>query len=215
MAKRKRSEPSLKPSSLEAKLVEELRGGSKSARAVTAEEKEQKFCEAIFRGLTKRAAAIRAGYSAKSASQIATELMQRQSVRAKLEAFYRRDEAELLIDRERVRRKWLKMALADPSDAFDDDWQLRPKRQIPPAVRLLICSARVWDSPEQGAGSAGKVINSETLMRGFLKAFPPPPPQAETLEDAVAEVEQEMSALFDRMEEDDEVEDDGDGEDPS
>mgnify|MGYP002378512326 CR=1 FL=1 len=159
-----------------------------------------------MRGATKRAAAIEAGYSERSAHVQASELLQRPTVRARLEAFYKRDEAEVLASREVIRQLMFEQAVACPDDIFDDDWEIRPKRDIPAAVRSLVLSVRKFDSPDQGSSLTVKLLNLETIRRSYLKLFAAPASQAESLEDAAAAVEQEMDVLFARMDEPDEDE---------
>lgn len=193
------------------------------AQAATTEEREQKFIEAILSGSGKREAAIAAGYSPRTAHQIATELLERPRVKDRLESYYRRDEAEVLISREILRRRLFELATADSSEAYNDDWELRPAKEIPLSVRRLVLSVRKWESEKMGSGSSAKFLNPEQVIKTYLRLFPAPPPATTTLEDAAAAVEQEMDALFARMDgtegpdedDEDEEEDDGSADRPS
>lgn len=193
------------------------------AQAATTEEREQKFIEALLSGSGKREAAIAAGYSPKTAHQIATELLERPRVKDRLESFYRRDEAEVLISREILRRRLLELALADSHEAYDINWELLPANQVPLPVRRLVLSVRKWESEKMGSGSSAKFLNPEQCIKTYLRLFPAPPPATATLEDAAAAVEQEMEALFSRMdgapepddEDEEEDEDDGSADHPS
>ncbi len=183
------------------------------SQAEDTEEREQKFLEGMMLGKRKRDAAIYAGYSAHSASQIATELLDRPHVKRQLQSYYRRDESEAMVSREILREKLFRIANADISKAFDNEGQLKPLDEIPPEVLEAMTSCRVWWG-KSGAGKAAKFTGSEQSIRTYLKLFPEPPPAAESLQDAADEVMQEIEAMFDRFDgvgddlDDDEEDDD-------
>ncbi len=182
------------------------------SQAEDTEEREQKFIEAMLLGKRKREAAILAGYSSHSASQIATELLERPHVKKQLQAFYRRDETEVMISRELLRDKLWRMANANQSLAFDEDGQLKPLSDIPTEVLESMTSCRTW-SGRSGSGKAAKFTPAEQSMRTYLKLFPEPPPEAESLEDAADEVMQDVQAMFDRFDGTYDDEDDEEDED--
>lgn len=176
----------------------------KRAKATTTEEREQKFIENLLLGLGKRDAAIAAGYSPRTAHQIAYELLDRPSVKTQLQGFYKRDEAEVLITRELVRQKLFRAAMANAHEAFDNDWELRRKNEVPEDCLELIVSVRTWSSPEMGSGCSAKLVNPLDAQKSYLKLFPAPISQADSLQGAAEEVEQEVLALIARFDEDDE-----------
>ena len=169
---------------------------------------EANFVNSLLRGRSKREAAISAGYATKSASVRASEMMQRETVRAALAEFYRLEEPEILIAREKIRKRMLETALADPSEAFDDDFGLKQLCDIPRSTRLLIVSGRRWESEEQGSGSAVRMLDPGQQQQRYLKLFPAPSTASTTsLEEAADEFIRESEALMDRLDEMEEEED--------
>lgn len=161
---------------------------------------EHRFVQALLKGRGKAESAIEAGYSEKSAGRLAHKLLQKPVVRQALADFYAAEEWQIRTDRERLRRKLLSMAEAETDQLFDEHWRLKPKSEVPKDVRALVVTARYWDSPEQGKGSAVKVVNPNESIRTYLKLFPAPPQNTSSnLDDAVRDVEEEMDALIDRL----------------
>jgi hypothetical protein len=166
---------------------------------------ESIFCDALLLGQNKRQAALTAGCSKASAHRAAWRFLQREHVKEYLASFYRREAEETQIAREILREKLFAMATCDPGDAYNDDFSPRNKSDMPEAVRALIVSARTWDTPEQGSGSSIKLAPQEQIIRTYLKLFPPPPEETDrSLDDAAEDVEREMDALLERVEEPDE-----------
>lgn len=133
---------------------------------------ESAFVSALLRGLGKAEAAIEAGYSAKSAHVYATKLLARPHIKAALDEFYSAEAWQTRIDRERIRRKLMDMAMAEPAEVFDEDFELLPKSKIPKGAKALILSARTWDTPDQGRGSQVKCASPIEAMKVLLKHFP-------------------------------------------
>lgn len=165
--------------------------------------KERAFVANILRGMAKGDAAVAAGYAESSASAAASRMLQQPKVKQALQEFYKREEEQVLADRERLRRRLMALAMADPSELYDDAWNLRDKINVPPAVRGLVINARKWDSLEQGSGSSAKVMHPLEIIKAYLKLFPAPTEtNSGSLEDAAAEVEREMDELLERIQED-------------
>lgn len=164
--------------------------------------REAKFVAALLRGLSKKDAAIQAGYSVLGAGPQATKLLERPTVKAALADFYQREAYQTKLDREILRRELMALATAPRREAFDEAWKLKSQAQMPTEVAECLVSVRVWDSPEQGSGSAVKLVSKVDAIAKYLKLFPDVVDQAEGLEDAAAEVEAEMEELIARFEAD-------------
>lgn len=142
----------------------------KAERQLTAA--ESAFVNFILRGHGKAESAAMAGYAAAHSRATATKLLARPHVKAALDEFYSAESWQTRIDRERIRRKLMAMAMAEPADVFGENFELLPKSQIPDGARALILSARTWDTPDQGRGSQVKCVSPIEAMKTFLKHFP-------------------------------------------
>ena len=103
--------------------------------------RERLFLIGLLMGKCKRAAAIHAGYSPSSARNTATQLLRRPRVRAVLAAYHARHTDRLSAEleqrhaeREQLRQQLLETITTNVTDAFTNDWRLRPRSEIPPAV---------------------------------------------------------------------------------
>lgn len=161
---------------------------------------ERKFADALLRGTPKREAALHAGYAASGASVRAQEILARPHVKEYLAAFHRREEDEVAIDREIIRRELMAMIVANPASALDDEWNPLPRSEVPEVVQRMILSARTWDTPEQGRGGSVKFINRLDLLKTHLKYFPVGASQAESLESAALQVQSDIDALIAKFE---------------
>jgi hypothetical protein len=183
---------------------------SKQKREIGPDPRERKFVRAFLLGMGKREAAIEAGYPEASAHQRATEILSRPHVKELLQSVYHREEQEVLTARAVIERQLFQMATTDAAaQIFDDDWGLRPKSEVPESVTRMVISCRTWDSPEQGRGGSVKLINRLDAMKAYLKLFPAPQSQAESLEEAAAQVEADIEALIAKFEAEDPVTEDG------
>ena len=148
----------------------------------------------------KAAAAERAGY--KCPGVAASKLLAKPHVKAALDEYYQRTEPQEKVDRERVRRRMLASALADPSLAYDDDWSLRPRHEIPASTRRLILSAKRWEGVD-GTSTSARMSDPGIHQARYLKAFPPPEEkEAGDLEEARSEFMESCEELLARLEED-------------
>ena len=103
--------------------------------------RERLFLIGLLMGKNYRDAAIHAGYSPSSAGNTATQLLRRPTVLAVLAAYHQRHNDQLRAElerreaeREQLRQQLLETITTDPTEAFTDDWRLRPRSEIPPAV---------------------------------------------------------------------------------
>lgn len=163
-------------------------------------DKQRKFCNFLLRGMPKKRAAIKAGYSAKTAASQASQMLATEHVQEYLKAHYERESAVVAIERERVRKRLLDFILADMTAVFDDDWNLLSKRDIPAKVRALILSVKKWQSEEQGESVSVKMLSQLDAIKAYLRFFPETEKKAEDLSEAAEQVEASFEELIQKLE---------------
>ncbi|WP_283608561.1 terminase small subunit [Faecalispora anaeroviscerum] len=82
-------------------------------------EKQKRFCEEYLIDLNASQAAIRAGYSARSAHSIATENMQKPAVRARIDEALATRSKRTGVNADRVVRELARVAFVNPTDVID------------------------------------------------------------------------------------------------
>ncbi|KVX62459.1 terminase small subunit [Burkholderia stagnalis] len=87
--------------------------------------KQARFVDEYLRDLNGTQAAIRAGYSAKAASQIGSRLLANAKVQAAITAARERLAKKFEITRERVMLEYARLAFADPRAFFREDGTLK------------------------------------------------------------------------------------------
>ncbi|KVL84170.1 terminase small subunit [Burkholderia stagnalis] len=87
--------------------------------------KQARFVDEYLRDLNGTQAAIRAGYSAKAASQIGSRLLANAKVQAAITAARERLAKKFEITRERVMLEYARLAFADPRSFFREDGTLK------------------------------------------------------------------------------------------
>jgi phage terminase small subunit len=103
-------------------------------------------------------AAIRAGYSARSASPTAARLLTSDNISKTIEAYRNQVLARMDIKAERWLREGAIQTFYDPADAFDDDGRLLPIKQMPPQIRHAIAGVDVEE-----------LFDARGIQRGVLK----------------------------------------------
>ncbi|MCV0370497.1 terminase small subunit [Filomicrobium sp.] len=94
-------------------------------------EKQTRFVEEFLRDLNATQAAIRAGYSAKTANQIGPKLLDSLHVRAAIDAAKALRSERTKIDADWVLQRLVAEAEADVADLYDDEGDLRPVEEWP------------------------------------------------------------------------------------
>jgi hypothetical protein len=163
-------------------------------------DKQRKFCNYLLKGLSKKQAAIKAGYSATSAQTWASQMLATVPVQEYLQAHYRRESAEVEIERERIRKRLVDTIFADATRAFGDDWAPLEKKDIPRSVRRLILAVKVWESEEQGKSVSVKLLNQLDAIKTYLRFFPEAENKADDLAEAAEQVETTLEDLIKRLE---------------
>ena len=102
--------------------------------------KQQRFCEEFMLDLNATQAALRAGYSPRTAGQIGHPLLNKTSIQAEIRHRAAARSQRTKITAEQVVRELALIAFSDIREAFDDHGRLLPLQEIPEGARRAICS---------------------------------------------------------------------------
>lgn len=105
--------------------------------------KQERFCLEYLKDLNGAQAAIRAGYSEKTAARIACELLDKTHVSERIAQMKGAQAKRLEIDADTILRELLALATADLTQAFDDSGFMKPLSEIPENVRRSLISLEV------------------------------------------------------------------------
>lgn len=105
--------------------------------------RQQRFVEEYLIDLNATQAAIRAGYSPRTANQQGSRLLANVKVQAAIAAAKESRSERVQVDQDRVLQEICAIAFLDPFDAFDDDGALLPKALIPESVRRAVVGIEV------------------------------------------------------------------------
>ena len=104
---------------------------------------QERFCQEYIIDLNASQAAIRAGYSEKSARSQASEILTRPNITERLQELLDQRSKRTAITADRVLHELLRIATVDVSEAFDEMGQLKPLKDIPEDVRRAIAGLEV------------------------------------------------------------------------
>jgi phage terminase small subunit len=109
---------------------------------------QQRFVEEYLVDLNATQAAIRAGYSAKTANRQGARLLTKADIQAAIQAAQQARSGETKITAARVLQELALIAFQDPADVFDFKGEkptMRPAHEIPEAARRAMSSIRFKD----------------------------------------------------------------------
>ncbi|MDE2097694.1 MAG: terminase small subunit [Patescibacteria group bacterium] len=112
-------------------------------------DKERRFIDEYLIDLNGAAAARRAGYSVKTAREIAAENLAKPHIKAEVDARMAERAEACKVNAEEVLREFKLLAFADIGEVFDFDFgkggwlRLRPGKEISPQIRRCIAQIRV------------------------------------------------------------------------
>lgn len=161
--------------------------------------RQEKFCNYVLIGMSGKTAAIKAGYSKKSAKQQACDLMGLPLVQEYLQEHTQRRGVEAKIERQCIIKKLVELTKVDPTDAFDDQWNLREKAEIPRKIKRTLASVKVWQS-EQGKSVSVRFITQLDAITRYLKLIPEQADKAEDLGEAAEQAEIKLEELLRKIE---------------
>lgn len=130
--------------------------------------KQQQFVAEYLIDLNATQAAIRAGYSAKTANRIGPELLTKPDVAAAVSAALQERSARTKIDADWVLTRLAEEAEADIADLYTEEGSLRPVHEWPPVWRKgLVAGIDVEEIRDEGAvvGVVRKLKLSDRLKR--------------------------------------------------
>ena len=147
------------------------------AKKLTA--KEQRFCEEYLIDLNGTQAAIRAGYSEKSAKEIASQNFTKLHIQAYIESKQKELFLQIGISQERILKEYAAIAFADIRKLFDADGRLLPIQQIPDDIAKVLASVEVdelWGFDKEGKVRIGdtkkiKLIDKLGALNSLAKYF--------------------------------------------
>lgn len=87
-------------------------------------------------------AAIRAGYSPRTANEQASDLLAKPSIRAEVDKRLNEIMERSIASRERILQETTRLALSDPKELVDENGRIRRLREIPDDLRVCIKSIK-------------------------------------------------------------------------
>lgn len=130
--------------------------------------KQKLFCKYYLISLNATDAAIKAGYSKKTANRIGTENLSKPVIREYLESQMKSKEQELDISVDRILRELASIAFLDISEFYNDDGTLKNIKQIDETARRAIQS--ITTREEQGATVEDGEIKPQFFNVNNIKA---------------------------------------------
>ncbi len=131
-------------------------------------QKQILFAKEYLKDLNATQAAIRAGYSKKTAKQIATENLSKPAIAAAIQAGCKKRMDKVEVDADWVLQRLVEEAEADVADLYRDGGGLKPPHEWPMAWRKgLVAGVDVhFERGEDGeAGTTTKVRLSDRIKR--------------------------------------------------
>jgi len=110
--------------------------------------RQKAFVAEYLKDLNASQAALRAGYSARTARSIGTENLQKPAIKAAIEAAITKRAERVEVKTDDVLRELLRLGLSDAADAFSPSGQLLAIRDMPLEVRRAIASVKVTVTDE-------------------------------------------------------------------
>jgi phage terminase small subunit len=107
--------------------------------------KQLAFCQEYLIDLNATQAAIRAGYSAKTARQVAAENLTKPDIQTEVSRLIDERAARNKIDADTVLGELLRIARADIGQAFNPDGSLKPLADMPEEIRRAISGVDVFE----------------------------------------------------------------------
>lgn len=130
--------------------------------------KQEMFCREYVVDLNGKQAAIRTGYSKKTAEVQASHLLSKPKVKAFVDELIKKRASKMEITADLVLGEILRLARVDLSQAYDDAGNLLHPKQMPEDVRRAISSIEVFEEHE-GVGRDRKYIGDTTKVKFWDK----------------------------------------------
>lgn len=137
-------------------------------RADSLSAKQQAFVREYLVDLNATQAAIRAGYSAKTARQVGGENLTKPAIRAAVDAALSARSQRVEVKADDVLRELMRVGLMDPIGAFDENGALLPLHRMPEEARRAISGfdlEELWE----GRGDEREQIGTVRKVRFWPK----------------------------------------------
>lgn len=119
--------------------------------------KQARFVEEYLLDLNATQAAIRAGYSPKTAYRSGADLLKKPQIRQLIDQYKMERSQRVQMDADRVLERLAEIDAMDVADIFNDDGGLKPLREWPRIWRTYITSLDISELVE-GAGEERQVV---------------------------------------------------------
>ena len=139
--------------------------------------KHEKFAQEYCVDFNGTQAAIRAGYSKRTARQQASVLLTKPNIAARVKELATKDITKVEMNPERIIRELAFLGTADVSKAFDDEGNLLPIHEIPEDVRRAIAGFELVEERDENGEGTGhmtkkvKFWDKNTSLLGLAKVF--------------------------------------------
>lgn len=117
-------------------------------------DKQRRFVDEYLIDLNATQAAIRAGYSKKTAEQLAYQQLQKTSVQGAIAERMKAREARTEITQDRVLQEYAKLAFLDPRRFYDEAGTLIPVNLLPADVAAALVGVDITESYDKEGQSA-------------------------------------------------------------
>lgn len=107
------------------------------------EPKQERFCREYVKDLNAERAALKAGYSKKTARHKAAGMLAQVGIKNYIDKIQKKVNDKLDITTERIRKELYLIATCDIAEAFDENGNLKPIHDIPEGIRRAIASIEV------------------------------------------------------------------------
>ena len=139
--------------------------------------KHEKFAQEYCVDFNATQAAIRAGYSKRSARQQASVLLTKPNIAGRVKEIATKDITKVEMNPDRIVRELTFLGTADVSKAFDTEGNLLPIHEIPEDVRRAIAGFELVEERDENGEGTGhmtkkvKFWDKNTSLLGLAKVF--------------------------------------------
>lgn len=122
--------------------------------------KKLMFCKEFLVDLNGTAAAIRAGYSEKTANEQASRLLADVNIQKEIERLKAERVERIQVNSDEILRELVRLSQSDIRKVFDEDGALRPMAEWPDAIAACVASVEVDEIFEyEGSGDDRKRVH--------------------------------------------------------
>lgn len=145
---------------------------NKELRKITLSPKIERFCQEYVIDYNGKQAAIRTGYSVRSASEQASALLTKTNVKARLKELTDRYADRLGVTKERVVKEYMKIAFFDSRKLYDEEGNFKSMSDLDEETAGAIAGYEV-EKIMKGLGNSkkAKVWNKNQALDSLCKAL--------------------------------------------